>query len=202
MTIQINDTCFHHKIEFDALYHVGRDLFGLCDLGFSPVSSSTACDRGYVAHLSIIDAQLFLTSIHIGFWPSAALHVKIDEAPIIYGVPPSAQKSHGFLFEGFQHPLAFNGALILGDEYIEDEHSQRSWLPLWDYKHVREVLFEAGHMTEEWDRSNEIAALLQKVIADKDIPSMSGMKLMRTLERWTNKCFSAEYRLLVKSDRS
>ncbi len=201
MTIQINDTCFHRKTEFDALYHVGRDIFTPWHLGFTPVSSSTACNRGYVAHFSIIDAQLFLTSIHIGFWPSAALHVKIGEAPIIYGVPPSASNSCGYLFEGFQTPLTFNGALILGDEYIEDEHSEHSWIPLWDYKYVREVLFENGRVTDDFNRSSEIADLRLKVINDKDLASLSGMKLLRKLERWTNKCFSYEYLMFVKSNQ-
>lgn len=202
MTIQFNDTCFHRKVKFAALYHVGRELFGPWDLGFTPVSSSTACYRGYVAHYSIIDAQLFLTSIHIGFWPGAALHVKIGEAPLVYGVPPSAQDTYGFLFKGFQAPLKFDGALILGSRFIRDKHSQRSSLPLWDYKYVREVLFEKGHVTDDFDRSVEIADLRQKVIDNKNDPPVSGMKMLRKLERWTNKCFSYEYRLLVKSAAS
>jgi hypothetical protein len=63
MTTQIDDTCFHRKINFAIAGISGSGLFEPESIGIRPLSMCTACWRGYVAHYSIIEGVLVLTSL-------------------------------------------------------------------------------------------------------------------------------------------
>jgi hypothetical protein len=99
MTAQINDTCFHRKIEFNVAGISGSGLFDPASLPFQPVATSSACWRGYVAHYSIIDDELFLTSLDIGLPKDLELRAKAGGGPELFGVPPIGKKFSGFVYD-------------------------------------------------------------------------------------------------------
>jgi hypothetical protein len=116
MTAQINDTCFHRKIDFSVAGISGFGLFEPATIGIEPVSMSTACWRGYVAHYSIIDGELYLTSLHIGLSQGDAIRAKAGKRPELFGVLPTADRFSGFLYQGFQSPVSFTCGLLCGVE--------------------------------------------------------------------------------------
>jgi hypothetical protein len=46
MTAQINDTCFHQKIDFNVAGISGTGIFEPAAIGIEPFATSTACWRG------------------------------------------------------------------------------------------------------------------------------------------------------------
>jgi hypothetical protein len=166
MTAQINDTCFHRKIDFAIARISGSHLFDPHSLGFQPVAISTACWRGYVAHYSILGGELFLTSLQIGLPQDAAVRAEAGGGPEFFGVSPTSNGFPGFLYEGFQSPIAFTGSLLLAARFIRELYVHIGFHPAWKYECVREIIFEAGRVTEDHDRSTEMANLRSKAIAD------------------------------------
>src|SRR5688500_14093838 len=105
MTAQINDTCSHRQIEFAIARISGSGLFDPATLGIQPVGMSTACWRGYIAHYSIVDGQLLLTSLMLGL-PSG-------QRPELFGVSPIRDRFMGYRYEGLQVAIPFVGRLLL-----------------------------------------------------------------------------------------
>ncbi len=197
MTAQINDTCFHRKIRFEVAGISGSGLFEPASIGVNTVMMSTACWRGYIAHYSILDGELFLTRLQIGlpheegFAPMRArgrrslawqAHYPADEFPI------------GFNYEGFQEPIPFTGGLLLAEGFIRELYVHMGFHPAWKYKTVREVIFDAGRLTEDYDRSAEMATIRAKAIEDmKHYEESAREPTRRDIEARIEKCFSREY---------
>jgi hypothetical protein len=194
MTAQINDTCFHRKIDFAVAGISGDGLFDPATIGIEPVSMSTACWRGYVAHYSICDGELFLTSLHIGLPQDDAIRARAGKGPELFGVLPIADRFSGFLYEGFQSPISFSGGLLLAHDFIRDLYVHMGFHPAWKYKDVREVIFDAGRVTDDSDRSADMAAARAQFIDDtKHSEGRFHEPTRGDIEEWIQKCFSREY---------
>jgi hypothetical protein len=154
MTAQINDTCFHRKINFTIVGISGRGLFEPARMGLRPAFMNTACWRGYVAHYSILDGELFLTSLEIA----------LDDYPPLFGVSPTPATYGGYLYRGFQSPVSFTGSLLLADGFIDELFETNETHPPWKYERVREVIFDGGRALEEYDRSAQMADVRAKFI--------------------------------------
>jgi hypothetical protein len=194
MTAQINDTCFHRKIDFAVAGISGSGLFDPATIGIEPVSMSTACWRGYVAHYSILAGELFLTSLHIGLPQDATIRARAGKGPELFGVLPTADRFSGFLYEGFQSRVTFTGGLLLAHEFIRELYVHMGFHPAWKYKDVREVILDAGRVTSDFDRSADMAAARTKFIDDtKHSDERFNEPTRRELEAWIERCFSRDY---------
>ena len=194
MTAQINDTCFHRKIDFSVAGTSGSGLFEPATIGIQPVSMSTACWRGYVAHYSILDGELFLTSLQIGLAPDDSIRARAGKGPELFGVLPTADRFSGFSYEGFQSRAAFTGGLLLADGFVRELYVHMGFHPAWKYKTVREVIFEAGHVTADFDRSAEMADARTKFLEENQRSDGRFDEPKRgDIEAWIGKCFSREY---------
>lgn len=164
MTTQVNDTCFHRKFDFWIVGFSGTGLIDRAAFGIEPVSWSTACRHGYVAHYLILDGQLFLTSLDIGLSHTDAVHARAGKGPELFGVLPNTCGFHRFLYEGFQSSVPFTGGLLLADDLIRELHFNMGFHPAWKYKNVREVIFDAGRVTDDFDRTADMAAAQTDII--------------------------------------
>ena len=194
MTAQINDTCFHRKLDFAVAGISGPGLFDPASIGVQPVSMSTACWRGYVAHYSILDSELFLTSLHIGLPKDDSIRARAGKGPELFGVLPIADRFSGFLYEGFQSRVAFTGGLLLADDFIRELYVHMGFHPAWKYKNVREVIFDGGRVTDDYDRSTQMAAARAKFL---DETKRSAGRLDEPthgdIQAWIERCFTRDY---------
>jgi hypothetical protein len=195
MTAQINDTCFHRKIDFAVAGISGSGLFDPAAMGIRPVSTCTACWRGYVAHYSILDGELFLTSLHIGLEQGDAIRARAGKGPELFGVLPTRGGLAGFLYKGFQSRIPFSGGLLLANDFIRELYVHMGFHPPWKYKEVRELIFDAGRVTDEFDRSAEMAAARRNFI-DETARSGKGFDVPTggDIEAWIENCFSRDYK--------
>jgi len=190
MTAQINDTCFHQKIDFAVAGISGSGLFEPASVGIKPVATSTACWRGYVAHYSILDGELFLTSLDIGLSPQDGIRARAGKGPELFGVLPTAALYSGFTYKGFKAPVAFTGGLLLADDFIPELYVHMGFHPAWKYKNVREVIFDKGRLAEDIDRSSDMAAARANFTDEKGDFKEPAYQDMRS---WIAKCFSRKY---------
>jgi len=194
MTAQINDTCFHRKIDFAVAGISGTGLFDPSNLGFQPVSMSTACWRGYVAHYSVIDSQLYLTSLHLGLSNEDAIRARAGNGPQIFGISPQPDRFAGFIYEGLQSPVNFTGGLLIADDFIRDLYVHMGFHPAWKYKNVREVIFDAGYLVDDFDRSLDMEKARLNFIRDsKETGNKPNIPSRVEIEAWIEKCFSRNY---------
>lgn len=166
MTAQINDTCFHEKIEYSIAGISGRGLFAPEDIGIKPAATSTACWRGYVTHYTICDSELFLTRLEIGIEKSSS-DGGTFKAPELFGVSPKEDSFHGFCYEGFQARVVFTGGLLLAHDFIDELYVHMGFHPAWKYNDVREVIFDKGKIVHDYDRSAEMAELRSRISGEK-----------------------------------
>jgi hypothetical protein len=194
MTAQINDTCFHRKIKYSVAGISGSRLFEPASIGIKPVSMSSACWRGYVANYSIIDDNLNLTSLHIGFSQHDAIRARAGKGPLLFGVFPTPDQFSGFVYEGIQAPVPFTGGLLIANDFFRELYVHMGFHPAWKYKDVREVIFDAGRVTGDFDRSAEMEEARSKFIAETKLSNGSFNEPARgDIEAWIEKCFSREY---------
>ena len=194
MTVQINDTVFHRKIDFYIAGSSGSGLFNTATLGFRPVATSTACWRGYVAEYSVIDGALFLTSLDIGLPEDAAVLAKSGKGPELFGVLPQPGAFTGFHYEGFRVPMLFSGGLLLTAGFIYEPYHRIEFRAAWQYEQVREIICDAGRITEDHDRSNEMADVRLKLVEDTTrTQGFSPKNLLDEIEACVKKSFSHDY---------
>lgn len=174
----------------------GSGLFDPAALGIEPQATCTACWRGYVAHYSILNGGLFLTSLDIGLPQDQAILARTGSGPKLFEVLPSLREDQllGTHYEGFQQPIPFTGGLLLADGFIRDLYVHMGFHPAWKYTNVRELLFEEGRVTRDDDRSEEIAAQRDKFLAEqKNLGRGPAGRQGGNLHAWIAKCFSRDY---------
>lgn len=195
MTAQINDTCFHHKINFAIAGISGSGIFDPATLGFEPDGMCSACWRGYITHYSILNDSLFLTSLEVvGFPEDLASQAEAGTGPELFGVLPTSGHFLGYGYEGFQLPIAFTGGLLLAHGFIRQLYVHMGFHPVWKYERVREVIFDAGRVTADYDRSSEMAEAREKITVDMDSPNAAGAEpAPRDVLDWIGKCFLRDY---------
>jgi hypothetical protein len=194
MTAQINDTVFHRKIDFDLAGISGSGLFDAATLPVRPVWTSSACWRGYVAHYSIFERDLCLTSLHIGLPEDNVNRAIAGRGSELFGVLPKRLGVSRFLYEGFRLPIPFTGGLLLADGFIPELYVHMGFHPAWKYERVREVIFDAGRIIEDYDRSAEVAGIRLKFVEEMTrSQNTSREPSLDEVAAWIKKCFSRDY---------
>jgi hypothetical protein len=189
MTAQINDTVFHRKIEFSVAGKDGSGLFDPRSHGISPAGVSSACWRGYHLAYSVRNDQLLLGKVFLSLCTADALRASAGKGPELFGKLP---KKHNSLWQEWiydlQQPIPFSGGLLLGDSFIRELYVHMGFHPAWKYRNVRELLFEDGRLTDEFDRSAEMEEARKKHLQQPFQPT-SGEQI----REWVGQCFSRNY---------
>jgi hypothetical protein len=66
--------------------------------------------------------------------------------------------------------------------------------PAWKYQCVHEVIFSEGRITEDYDRSGEMADARSKIVEDVKLSKGKFAQPSRAeIAAWVEKCFSRDY---------
>lgn len=190
MTAQINDRVFHRKVRYSIAGVSGRGLFHPASYGIEPEMLSSACWRGFHADYEIRDSKLLMTSLTIGLAPEHALLASRGELPFAPGVVPVKDQFGQPTIEGLSLAIPYTGGLLLAHGFIRDLYVHMGFHPAWKYTDVRELIFEQGQVTEDHDRSQQMAELRERLAGQ---PLQPGTADRAVLLAWIERCFSQDY---------
>jgi hypothetical protein len=192
MTAQINDSVFHRKAEFNIAGISGSGLFEPKPHGVEPFEICTACYRGYYVEYAIDDGQLLLKQVTVGLSDSDHTAARAGRGPQLFGLPPRYdQKARAWAYDGLRRPVAFSGGLLLGADFIQELYVHMGFHPAWKYREVREILFEQGLVTDDFDRSAEMQMLRDR-LSEQPLQPGSADGNARIVE-WIQRSFSRDY---------
>lgn len=117
------------------------------DLRVRPIT--TACWRGYVCTYEVDDDRLELVSVDLG----------VSDPPTeLFGAPVSQGSFGSARYEPIRVPQPFDGGLLIASEFLPDLYVHMGFHQAWKYRHVLELIFADGHLTEAHDRSLDAVA--------------------------------------------
>jgi len=210
MTAQIYDTVAYHNQEYVLLSINGSHLFQPQLHGVTPATFSTACWRGYHCSYQVIDELLQLRKLHIGLDEADTTMAERGEGPCLFGVVPCRYEQRGwmvnsetgqleevrwsspeFVYDPLSAAVSFNGGLIIALDFIHDLYMHMGFYPACSYKHVHELIFEAGRLVQATDCSTAVAEVRKHVGAQTLGPLTTRGRA--ELERSIGRCFSLKY---------
>ena len=194
MTAQINDRVFHRKIAFSITRFHGTGLFEPGLHGIVPGMMHSACLRGYHVGYVIEDSQLFLTNITFGASDSHAEDSREGRVPSLFGRHARLGGSvfNCWIIDDLYHPITFSGGLLLGANFIQELYLHAGFHPLLKYRDAREVLFENGRLSEDFDLSSDMQAIRTR-IREQQLEPRLGNAHSRMVDQWVQECFSRDY---------
>ena len=173
MTGQISDS-FRHQGHVLRLVDVSFGyLFEPSLLGLKPVPVDTGCWRGYKAGYALSGDALVLDELFINLFKPEGRYIS-ETGPVINGVPPMVPVGGHDRFNnhylGLNYGLNFTGNLLLADGFIDSLYVHMGFQDVWKYERVLELIFKAGVLQKESDRSEEMAEVRKKAIEDGLVP--------------------------------
>lgn len=160
MTAQATDAIIYQQRHFSLVGVEGGALFEPAAHGLRPVSVSTGNWAGFLCVYRVEDEQLTLDSVTLGAGAEDREAIARGEGPLLYGVAPELdERSYEVSYRSLRQPLAFTGTLTLGADFVWDQYVHMGFHPAWKYRVVIDLVFEAGKMVQETDRSAEMARL-------------------------------------------
>jgi hypothetical protein len=161
MTAQIDDTFRYRETEYSVAGISEGELFDISILGMTPSMASTACWRGYQAVFAVVQSRLVLDTLHVNLLRSGEGKNRYERVPgpLINGITPTPpRKEFDFFnnhYEGLNYQLKYSGGLLLANEFIESLYVHMGFHPAWKYETVIELIFDAGILKQEFDRSEQ-----------------------------------------------
>jgi hypothetical protein len=176
MTAQISDTVHYRSRPRSIAGINGSGLFDPAQQGIREIAAiSTACWRGYHCVYVVADDALFLTEVYLGLTGKDRESALLGEGPRVFGAVPRRYLQHGhrqnlhtgevstsweasdFKVDGIREPMAFTGGLLLGDRFIREMYVHMGFHPSYKFRVVHELIFDAGRLVAEHDRSARMA---------------------------------------------
>jgi hypothetical protein len=121
-----------------------------------------------------------------------------EVGPVINGVTPTPQREEYDWFnnhyEGLNYHLEYSGGLLLADEFIESLYVHMGFHPAWKYKTVIELVFDAGVLKQEFDRSERMAEIREMVSKSRKKESSSEMPSEEEIKQFVERAFDRSYR--------
>lgn len=186
MTAQFMDQVHYRDKTYALAGHQGDALFDPRAFGIHPMSSCTACWRGYVCSYALRDNTLFLDAISLSMF---------GQPPVFMNVVPMPDngqfKIFDAVYEGLSYPVPFTGGILLADDFIEELYVHMGYHPAWKFRQVYELIFRDGTLIEEADHSESMHKL-RKLMGDPPNIPMFGRK-KKAIKKWIKECFSLEY---------
>ena len=210
MTAQISDTFRYRKKPRWLAGVNGTGLFEPAQQGVKAVGWSTACWRGFHCSYEVADGSLLLTQVNLGLGEEDTALATRGEGPKLFGKVPRRYTKHGhstnlrtgevktswessdFVVDGLREVVPFTGGLLLGDEFIREMYVHMGFHPAYKFRVVHELVFAAGRLTEEHDRSAQMAKFRDMLSARSLEPG--GQASRAEIEAWVKRCFSLEYK--------
>lgn len=200
MTAQIDDTFRYRKREY-AVAGIGEgELFDPSLLDLKPAGTCSACWRGYHAVFAVVESRLVLDKLHVNLITRVEGKPGYDqvEGPAINGILPAPPKKRQDIFNnhyvGLKYHLEYSGGLLLADGFIESLYVHMGFHPAWKYKTVIELIFDAGTLKEEFDRSERMAEIRKMVSRSRKKEPSTEMPSQEEIKRFVERAFDRRYR--------
>lgn len=198
MTAQINDTFRYKKREFSIAGISEGELFDPSLLELKPMGTCTACWRGYQAIFALSNSRLVLDVLHVNLLKPGEGFER-DEGPPINGVKPiESQGEHDWFnnhYEGLQYHLEYTGGLLLADGFIDELYVHMGFHPAWKYEHVVELVFDAGIIKHEFDRSEQMAEIRQRFLESRGENDSGQIPTQDEIAQFVERAFDRRYRM-------
>jgi hypothetical protein len=200
MTAQISDRFRYRQREYDIAGISEGELFDPSLLDLKPAGTCSACWRGYQAVFAIRDSRLVLDALHVNLIrPGEGKNLYEHEVgPVINGVTPSPQREDYDRFnnhyEELNYHLEYSGGLLLADGFIESLYVHMGFHPAWKYESVVELVFDAGLLKEELDRSERMAEIREMVSKCQKKGSSTEMPTENDIKQFVERAFDRRYR--------
>lgn len=170
------------------------------------VAWCTACWRGFHCSYEVADGFLFLTQVKLGLGEEDEDAAAKGTGPKLYGKVPRRYTEYGhstnlrtgevktswestdFVVDGLRELMPFTDGLLLGDDFIEELYVHMGFHPAYKFREVHELVFEAGRLIGEHDRSGQKAEF-REMLSPASLEPVSGASRAE-IER----CFSLEYK--------
>jgi hypothetical protein len=196
MTAQINDTFRYRNGEYAVAGISEGELFDPSLLGLKPAGTCTACWRGYQAIFALSGSRLVLDVLHVNLLKPGQGYER-EEGPIINDVNPCVEQGEFDLFnnhyEGLSYHLEYTGGLLLADGFIKDLYVHMGFHPAWKYETVFELIFDAGILKEEFDRSEQVAAIRQRFLELQAENESNRRPTNNEIRRFVERAFDRSY---------
>jgi hypothetical protein len=200
MTAQVPDTFRYRKREYAVAGISEGELFDPSLLDLKPAGTCSACWRGYRAVFAVLESRLVLDTLHVNLIRRIEGKPGYDrvEGPVINGVAPAPpKKGLGFFnnhYVGLNYHLEYSGGLLLADGFIESLYVHMGFHPAWKYKTVIELVFDAGVLKQEFDRSEPMAEIRKMVSKTRKKESSSEMPSEDEIKQFVERAFDRSYR--------
>jgi hypothetical protein len=185
MTAQMPDTVKYRRKEYAIAGVSGDGLFDPADHEVTTHPISSACWRGFICEYAVSDRTLWLKRL--------TLSVK-GKAPVLFGITPNApQRTLVFqaVYENIGHKVPYTGGLLLGRNFVDELYVHMGFHPAWKYREVHELVFDEGTLTEEADRSEEMARCREDIGKESLKPEPEARRA--EIMQWIARCFSQDY---------
>lgn len=123
--------------------------------------ASTACYRGYIVQFAVSSSQLFLARLCVQLVKKHEDGYEDEKGPPINGVSPTFNSEGLFnnQYDEVNLPLSYTGGLLL----VKDPLNEFGFQRVWEYSTVLELIFEAGELKEEFDRSDSVERIRNSI---------------------------------------
>ncbi len=206
LTAQIPDTVFYEDRTFSVAGVNGNGLFTPEIIGLAVQMMSTACWRGYHCQYTIRDGILYITRLTVGLTDEDDPKAENGVGPVVFGHKPR-RESYEYedidgnkgtdwgdrFFDGFFHPVAYTGGLLIGDDFIREMYVHIGFHPAYKFREVFELIFEDGVLSVATDRSTQMAEFREMIAKRPLSPSNPNDK--KAIENWIENAFSLDYRM-------
>lgn len=127
-----------------------------------------------------------------------------EVGPVINGVAPFPPKKDlswedcdlfNNHYEGLNHHLEYSGGLLLANGF----NQSRCIYPAWKYKTVIELIFDAGLLKQEFDRSERMAEIREMVDKSQEMDSSNRIPLNEEIKQFVERAFYCSYRSYNKT---
>jgi hypothetical protein len=198
MTAQFNDMFRYGNKKYSLAGISEGEIFDISTLGLNPVMASTACWRGYQAVFAVVSSRLVLDSLYVNLQiPGGGSNRQREAGPAINGVSPSPpREGFGFFnnhYVGLNYPLKYTGGLLLADGFIESLYVHMGFHPAWKYKTVVELVFEAGVLSGEFDRSEQMAKVRDEIIKANNKEGSRKVSSEEEISQFVKRAFNRRY---------
>lgn len=196
MTAQIDDMFRYNGTNFSVSGISEGELFDPGLLGLKPAGTCTACWRGYQAIFAISQSHLVLDTLHVNLFAEDEGY-KRQEGPPINGVSPTGPRGEHDWFNnnyiGLDYHLEYTGGLLLADGFIDDLYVHMGFHLAWKYTTVIELIFANGILQADFDRSERMAEIRQKIIESRDENAESRMSTQDEIRDFIERSFDRTY---------
>lgn len=198
MTAQINDIFRCRKHDYSVAGISEGELFEPSLLDLKPAGTCSACWRGYQAGFALSDSRLVLDALHVNLLKAGEGYER-EEGPTINGVKPARPQGKYDWFnnhyEHLKYHLEYTGGLLLADGFIQELYVHMGFHPAWKYERVVELIFEAGVLKREFDRSERMAEIRQRFLERVEGNASDRLPTEDEIAQFVERAFDRSYRM-------